>query len=76
MSTATIVTITKMLETLPEPQQERVAEHLREYLKDLKDEIRWDKSFEKASSKLSKFARKARQEIAEGQSEPMNFNRL
>lgn len=76
MSTATIETITKMLETIPEPQQKRVAEHLREYLEDLKDEMRWDKSFEKTSDKLSESAKQAKREIADGKSEPMNFEKL
>ncbi len=39
MSTATIDTAIKMLETLPLPTQERAVEHLREYIEDLKDEI-------------------------------------
>lgn len=76
MSTATIETITKMLEMIPEPQQERVAEHLREYLENMKDEMRWDKSFEKTSGKLSEFANQAKKEISKGKSEPMDFDKL
>lgn len=76
MQTATIETISKMLETLPEAEQKRVAEHLREYIENLKDEIRWDENFEKTSDKLSEFAQKARQESAEGKSEPLDFEKL
>jgi hypothetical protein len=38
MSSTAIVTVTKM-ESLPEPTQEQVVEHLREYLEDLQDEL-------------------------------------
>ena len=37
-SATTIATITKMLETLPGPAQDRVAEHMREYIEDVRDE--------------------------------------
>lgn len=42
MSSATIATLVKMIESLPAPAQEQVVEHLREYLPDLQDEVRWD----------------------------------
>ena len=42
MSSTAIATVTKMMESLPEPAQNQVAEHLREYLEDLQDELRWD----------------------------------
>lgn len=76
MQTATIETISKMLETLPEAEQKKVAEHLREYIENLKDEMRWDESFERTSGKLSEFAEKARREIKKGKSEPMSFEKL
>jgi hypothetical protein len=76
MSTATIETVVKMLETLPAPIQERAVEHLREYIEDLKDEAHWDMQFEKPSAKLSEMANKARKEIAEGKAAPMDFEKL
>jgi hypothetical protein len=66
MSTTTIATIVKMVESLPEPVQDRVAEHLREYIEDLQDELEWDNTFKKTQSQLVVAARQARQQIAEG----------
>lgn len=40
MSSATITTIIRMVESLPEDLQEQVAEHLREYILDLEDEAK------------------------------------
>ncbi len=76
MSIATINTVTKMLEGLPEAVQERAVERLREYLDEISDEMRWNESFSKTSSKLSEMARNARKEIAEGKAKPMDFNEL
>jgi len=39
MSSAAITTVMKMMESLPLDVQDRVAEHLREYIDDLQDEI-------------------------------------
>ncbi len=69
MSSTTISTVTKMLESLPELAQDRVVEHLR-------DEIKWDQSFKKTSSKLVEAARQAKQEIAEGKTQKMDFEKL
>ncbi|MEJ7860931.1 MAG: hypothetical protein WKF90_04765 [Pyrinomonadaceae bacterium] len=76
MSTATIETMVKMLETLPVPTQELAVEHLREYIEDLRDEIHWDARFDEPSSKLSEMANKARRAIAEGKTTPMDFEKL
>jgi hypothetical protein len=55
-----------MLESLPEDVQDRVAEHLRDYIEDLQDEIKWDSSFKKTQKQLVAAARRAKKEIAEG----------
>ena len=39
MSSPTITTMIKMMESLPERVQDQVVEHLREYLEDLRDEL-------------------------------------
>ncbi len=75
MSSTTISTVTKMLESLPELAQDRVVEHLREYIENLRDEMKWDQSFKKTSSKLIEAAQQARQEIAEGKAQAMDFER-
>ncbi len=76
MSSAIITTIVKMVESLPDDLQERVSEHIREYIADLDDEAKWDSSFQRSHSNLVTAARKAKQEIAEGKSVPMDYDRL
>jgi translation initiation factor 2B subunit (eIF-2B alpha/beta/delta family) len=76
MSSPTISTIIKMVESLPDELQERVAEHLREFIADLEDEARWESSFKKTQGSLIAAARRAKQEIAEGQSVPMDYEQL
>lgn len=75
MSTTTIETVVKMLETLPTPTQERAVEHLREYIEDLRDEARWDKQFSQSSEKLVEMAKRAKAEIAEGKATPLSFEK-
>jgi hypothetical protein len=72
MTSPAITTIVKMVESLPDDLQERVAEHIREFISDLEDEKRWDASFERTQDNLVAAARQARQEIAAGQSIPMD----
>ena len=76
MPSTAIATIEKMLESLPEEVQERVVEHLREYILDLQDELRWDALFKRTQDKLIAAARRAREEIAAGKAEPMDFEQL
>ena len=76
MSPANIATVVKMLESLPKVAQDRVIEHLREYIESMRDELQWDDSFNKSHLKLAEAARRARQEIAEGHAEPMDFDQL
>ncbi len=76
MPSTAIATVEKMLETLPEEMQERVVEHLQEYILDLQDELQWDALFEHTQEQLVAVARRAKQEIAAGQAEPMDFDRL
>ncbi|MCC5645361.1 hypothetical protein LC607_20915 [Nostoc sp. CHAB 5824] len=76
MSSAAITTVIKMMESLPIEVQDRIAEHLREYIDDLQDEIKWNESFQKTQSKLIAAAKQAKQEIAEGQATAMNYDQL
>ena len=76
MSSATISTVVKMLESLPPSTQEQVAQHLREYIADMQDDQRWNESFAKKESQLVTAARRANQEIAAGKSEPLDESRL
>jgi hypothetical protein len=92
MSSAAITTIVKMVESLSDDLQERVSEHIREYIADLEDEAKWESSIVGvgeafASAKASALrnrtrpnlvaaARQAKREIAEGKSVPMDYDRL
>jgi hypothetical protein len=76
MASMAITTVTKMMETLPEPTQDQVVEHLREYLADLQDEVRWDTLFKKTQPQLIAAAQRARQEIAQGLAKPMDYEQL
>jgi hypothetical protein len=76
MSSAAITTIVKMVESLPDELQEKVVEHIRDYIADLEDQKRWDVSFQRTQGNLVAAARKAKQEIAAGQSVPMDYEQL
>lgn len=60
---SSIATVAKMIEALPEPAQEHLVQHLREYIEELCDELKWDNSFKRTQQKLIEAARRARQEI-------------
>ena len=76
MTSNAIATVTKMLEALPEAMQDRVVEHLREYLADLQDELEWDRLFERTQPQLVAAARRAKQEIAQGHAQPLDYDAL
>ncbi|MBV6625630.1 MAG: hypothetical protein KI793_22335 [Rivularia sp. (in: Bacteria)] len=76
MSSPAIATVVKMIESLPENAQNRVLEHLREYIQELEQELKWEQSFKKTESNLIAAAKRAKQEIAEGLSEPMDYDKL
>ncbi len=76
MSSTAIVTVIKMMESLPETVQDQVVEHLRDYLEDLQDEIQWDNLFKKTQKQLIAAAQQTRREIAEGRAKPLDDNQL
>jgi hypothetical protein len=76
MSTATIETLTKMLEAFPESVQDQAVEHLREYLADITDDLRWDESFERTSEKLAETAQHVREQFKNGKTESFDLERL
>jgi hypothetical protein len=76
MASVAIATAVTMLETLPEAAQDLVVEQLREFISELQAEERWDMLFKKTQSQLIAAARLAKQEIAAGRAEPMDYTRL
>jgi histone acetyltransferase (RNA polymerase elongator complex component) len=76
MSSTTITTVVKMMESLPETAQERVADQLREFIADLSDDLRWERSYAKTQPQLVAAAHRARQEMAAGKAKPLNLEEL
>lgn len=76
MSSTAIVTITKMMETLPESTQEQAVEHLREFIAEMQDDMRWDALFRTTQKQLVTAARRAKEDIAAGRAQPMDYNEL
>jgi hypothetical protein len=76
MSSNSITTIVKMVESLPDDLQEHVVEQVRTYIADLEEEAKWEKSFKNTPANVIAAARQAKREIAEGKSTPMDYDRL
>jgi len=73
MTTAAIQTVVTMLEQIPDTLQDRVVEHLAEYLTDLKNETQWAESFESPPSpKFSAMLDKVEKQIQEGRVFPLS----
>jgi hypothetical protein len=68
MPSTAVATVTKMMESLPEPAQDRVVEHLRDYIAE-----EWEAAFERTQDQLVVAARRAKEEIAAGHAEPMDY---
>lgn len=54
----------------------RLKAAIREYIADLEDERKWDKTFKKTQQQLIDAARRAKQEIAEGKAKPLDYDQL
>lgn len=76
MSSVAITIVMKMMESLPLNVQEQVAEHLREYIDDLQDEMCWNESFQATQQNLVAAAKRAKREIAEGQATILDYDQL
>ncbi len=76
MSVEAITTVVKMMETLPDNAQSQVVEYIKNYIADLQDELRWDENFKKTESNLIQKARLAKQQIAEGNAQPLSIAEL
>ena len=76
MESPAIATLIKMMEALPEAEQNQVVETVRAYIASLQDESAWDLSFGHTEAKLSEAARQARRQIKENRSQPFDLNHL
>lgn len=62
------------MESLPETLQDKVVEHWREYLEDLRDEEQWNLSFQNTQQSLIVAVQRAKQEIPEGKAQPLDID--
>jgi len=76
MSSEAIATLVKMMESVPEDTQQQIVERVREYVEDIRDEIRWDATFEKTQAQLIAAARRAKEEIAAGKATSFDLDQL
>jgi len=76
MASTAIATVVKMIESLPEDAQDQVVEHLRDYLAEMRDDSKWEDTFNKTQSQLLVAARRAKKEIADGHAKPLNHRDL
>ncbi len=76
MSTMAVVTVTKMVESLPETLQNQVVDHLRGYLEEIQDELEWDRQFQRTQPQLIATAKRAKREIAQGYAKPFDYDQL
>ena len=76
MPTGVSVKIMKMIESLPEPLQERALEHMQEYIQDIRDELKWNDSIGKSQGKLIAAARQAREDIIRSKATPLDLEEL
>ena len=74
-STATM-TIVKMIEALPEPLQDRVVEHVRDYIEEMRDKAQWDDLFSRTQQSLAATAQQVRKEIFEGKAISLDIDSL
>lgn len=76
MSSTAIATIVKLMESLPEAVQGQVLEHLRDYLDEIQDELRWDGLFKERQKQLIAAAQRAKKEIGKGDAKPLDHDHL
>ncbi|MEG3954868.1 hypothetical protein [Microcoleus sp. herbarium2] len=74
MSSRAIATSVKIMESLPETLQDKVVEHLREYLEYLRDEEQWNLSCENTQQSLIIAAQRAKQEIFAEKAQPLDID--
>jgi hypothetical protein len=76
MKSSATLTIVKMLEGLPESIQDRVVEHIRDYIEDMREEAQWAETFSQSQEKLASLAQQARKDKANGKAISMDFDKL
>ena len=62
------------MESLPETLQDKVVEHLREYLEELRDQDQWNLSFQNTQQSLIVSAQRAKQETFAVKAQPLDID--
>ena len=76
MKNPTIITINKILSSLPEEKQKQVLDHLYEYILDLSDEIKWDNLFKETQKELGLKAKEIKEKINFDSLEEFDYSKL
>lgn len=76
MGISSVTILNEKLNGFPEETRERLADYISEHLDEFEDELRWQESYSKTSSKLADFAQDAREEILAGKAEEFDFDKL
>ena len=69
-------TISKMVHSLPKDLQMAAFEEFRRIIEEKRDEAEWDSEYERKKNQLILAARKAKEQIASGETEEMDYERL
>lgn len=70
--TSTAQTLSVMLESLPQREQESVLDKIRPIIAETIDELKWNNSYQKSSTNLESFAQKVRAQ----DKKPFDANKL
>jgi hypothetical protein len=76
MASAAVETLIKMVESVPEPVQEKLVERVRELLHEMREDLKWEEVFARSQNKLADEAREVRKQIRSGLAEPMDLEKL
>jgi hypothetical protein len=76
MTSKSIETVIKMMESVPTPLQDYIIDEVRRIITEAQDEAKWQEIFSNSQNALIKAAKKAKIEIASGNAQPMDFERL
>jgi hypothetical protein len=69
-------TLTKMIESLPEPLQKKLLDEITPLISEALDDSEWETQFQRENKRLIKIAGHVKEQISAGQANPMDFSKL
>ena len=69
-------TLTKMIESLPEPLQKKLLDEITPLISEALDDAKWETQFQRENEKLIILAGQVKKQISAGQAIPMDFSKL